>query len=208
MKPQANNKLNDQVRAFVAIELPAELKQSLAALQSQLRTALPKSSVRWSNIAQAHLTLVFLGNIPIAQIAAAKKAIETARLEQSSLLLSTAKPGCFPNCHRPRVLWLGLAGELSELHKLQAALQKHLDPLVPAKDKTSFKPHLTLGRVKSSDKDVLHTISQIMNRLEPPKPLSWPVRSLVLFKSELTPKGAHYSRLHSVELTAKDQSNS
>ena len=47
------------IRVFIALELPAEAKQTLDEVIQKLRTHLP-SNVRWFNPSGSHLTLTFL----------------------------------------------------------------------------------------------------------------------------------------------------
>lgn len=52
-----------QIRAFIAINLPAEVREKLERVQRELKSALADSDVRWTKPAQVHLTLKFLGDI-------------------------------------------------------------------------------------------------------------------------------------------------
>jgi 2'-5' RNA ligase len=52
----------EQIRSFIAIELPPEVRQALASIQGKLKAA-GGAPVRWTDPGSIHLTLKFLGDI-------------------------------------------------------------------------------------------------------------------------------------------------
>ena len=97
----------DEIRAFIAIELPDELKSMLRELENKLKT--PKSScARWVDPGAIHLTLKFLGNTGAKLLDELKRDVEAEVRKSQPLILETTETGCFPNTLRPRVFWLGL----------------------------------------------------------------------------------------------------
>ncbi len=54
----------EQVRCFIAIELPDEIKTGLKHLQAQLKSG-NQSWVKWVDPYGIHLTLKFLGNVAV-----------------------------------------------------------------------------------------------------------------------------------------------
>ncbi|MEE9201816.1 MAG: RNA 2',3'-cyclic phosphodiesterase, partial [Dehalococcoidia bacterium] len=101
----------EQLRLFVAVELPPEVREALAGLQGELR---PRGSpgVRWVGPEGIHLTLKFLGGVPRAQVAPVEEALRGAASGQAAFSLSLGMPGFFPHPHRPRVFWVGIEGEV------------------------------------------------------------------------------------------------
>jgi len=67
----------EQIRAFIAIELPQELRQGLEQLQARLKTA-NQPAVKWVNPNGIHLTLKFLGNIAAARTGEITQAMQQA----------------------------------------------------------------------------------------------------------------------------------
>ncbi len=54
------------VRAFLAIDLPEEIKETLGRIQSRLKNLLrgAERTIRWTRPSLIHLTLQFFGDIP------------------------------------------------------------------------------------------------------------------------------------------------
>lgn len=184
--------MDERQRLFIAIDLPAEVKALLRALQAQLGRE--TRAVRWADPDGTHLTLKFLGDVPVAQIDALIAGMEQAARTSRPLTLRTAAPGGFPNGQRPRVLWLGVAGELDELRALQAAVERTIAPLGYPTEQRPFAPHLTLGRSHKEPRPAeLAEIGRALAGLAAPSPVSFGVREVVLMRSELRPGGARYT---------------
>jgi 2'-5' RNA ligase len=99
--------------------------------------------------------------------------------------------GAFPNQQRPRVIWIGLQGDVDPLLELQRNLDHQFQSIGFPMEDRPFRAHLTLGRVKTSKGPIglPQAVSEIKVTGE------FRADSLVLFRSELTPKGAHYTKL-------------
>ena len=109
----------DTIRAFIAINPCEELVAKLDALQRKLDADLPPRAVRWVLPQHIHLTLKFLGNVDAQQLAALREAFAQACAGMAPFELGAARVGCFPNRARPRVIWIGLDGDLNALRELQ-----------------------------------------------------------------------------------------
>ncbi|WP_026370160.1 RNA 2',3'-cyclic phosphodiesterase [Kallotenue papyrolyticum] len=182
------------LRLFVAIDLASEVKALLRALQEQLRVrTLP---VRWIDPAGAHLTLKFLGATAPETLRALEPELERAVRGLRPFGLRTAGLGAFPSLRRPRVLWLGLDGELDALHAAQAAVEQALVPLGFPAEQRPFHPHLTLGRVRpDADAAQLAAIGQALATARLRRAVAFEVREIVLMRSELSRAGARYTPL-------------
>jgi 2'-5' RNA ligase len=190
----------EQIRSFVAIELPEELKLELAKLQSQLKTA-SRASVKWVDTRGIHLTLKFLGNVEAKQIPAIVEAIAKASQGIAPFHLEAAGTGVFPGQRQPRVVWVGLRGDVPVLLRLQEHLEAALVPLGFASEARSFTPHITLGRVRPEGLAIdKQNLAQAVTstQFEATTPLE--AKAVVLIKSQLTPSGAIYTRLDEVKL--------
>ncbi len=189
----------EKIRAFIAIELPEELKVSLTKLQNKLRTG-KEEAVKWVDPKGLHLTLKFLGSIPSQMVSEISQAISPVVRELRPFTLQIHGLGAFPSLKAPRVVWVGTGGDLQALLILQKRVDQALSPLGFETEK-AFSPHLTLGRVR--EKAPFRTrelLGQEINQLEVPKMPSLRVESLSLMRSTLTPSGAVYSRLASFAL--------
>jgi len=190
----------EQVRSFIAIELPDELKVGLAQLEAQLKLGKP-SSVKWVDPSGIHLTLKFLGNIAVGRISAITKAMEEATRELSPFQLKVTGLGVFPNLKRVQVAWVGIGGEVDKLGQLQQRIESNLVPLGFAAESRRFTPHLTLARLRDqASADERQRFGQLISSTKFEAVYTIKVDSLNLMRSQLTREGAIYSRLSSVGL--------
>lgn len=188
------------LRTFIAIELPAEVSRELAVLQQHLKTRGLK--LRWVKPGNIHLTLKFLGDIMPDDIQAIAPAIQAAAGATSPFDLVVQGLGVFPGSRRPRVLWSGLGGALTQLEQMYRCLEDALAERGIAREKRPFKGHLTLARIKGTV-DSRRLLSAIeAEGMFTPLPL--PVGELVLFQSRLQPTGAVYTPLSRARLARCD----
>jgi len=190
----------EQIRSFIAIELPEEAKEGLARLRKALERNEHKF-VKWVDPGGIHLTLKFLGNIPAKQVTEITKAIEEAAQGISPFHLEISGLGAFPNLKQARVFWVGISGELDKLSRLQQNIDSALAALGFAKEERPFVPHLTLARIRegaspperrSFGELVGSTIFEDKYHVE--------VEAVRLMRSQLMPAGAIYTCLSVVEL--------
>jgi 2'-5' RNA ligase len=184
------------IRTFIAIELPEATREALARVQEQLKQS--RAGVRWLNPGAIHLTLKFLGDIDPAQVEDLAAAMAQAVQSEPPLNLSAGGLGAFPNNRNPRVVWIGIIGEVERLVRIQARLEKALAPLGFPREERPFRPHLTLGRVKERRR--LRELTEAMASLALPGFNSFDVREIILYKSDLRPTGAIYTKLHHMPL--------
>jgi 2'-5' RNA ligase len=117
--------MNDSfIRAFVAIELPDEVKALLAAEQKALADGL--SGIKWVNPEGIHLTLKFLGNVPKSRLTEIERALKEATAGTGPMELCLAGRGAFPDSRRPEVVWLGLGGQTSKLAVLFQKIERSM----------------------------------------------------------------------------------
>jgi 2'-5' RNA ligase len=191
---EMESKTNSSVRLFIAIDLPSQVKTTLQRVQSSLRQH--DLAVRWVNPDNTHLTLKFLGEVQKSLIDALVEQITDVAARHQPIELQTDKLGVFPNHTRPRVVWLGLGGDLLALQRLQADVEQAVIPLGFAPEQRSFAPHLTLGRtIKDADKSRMQIIGQTVMRTHAPSPVQFDVKEIVLMRSHLYSSGARYTTL-------------
>ena len=97
-------------RAFIAIELPADVKDLIAANIERLKGLVPRE-VKWVDPRIAHLTLAFLGNVSDNRLPALSRIVDCVGGACPPFSIKAGPLGAFPNDRRPRVIWLGLEGE-------------------------------------------------------------------------------------------------
>jgi len=193
---------NDNLRIFIAIELPDNVKSGLASLVDTLRK--PRFGfVRWVNPQGIHLTLKFLGNVSPARIYEINRVIESAAKTSRKLSLDMSELGFFPNSRRPRVFWIGITGDLDILLKLQGEIDRGTEKLGFPGEKRPFSPHITLARINESSSPVnLADFVRDTEKLHFDQKLHIDVNSVSLMRSELLRTGARYSKLYETFMTA------
>ena len=185
------------IRSFIAVELPDMIREEIAKVQSVLKRA--GGDVRWVRPESVHLTLKFLGDVEEDAVEPLIEAAARAVAPHPVLDLSLKGIGVFPDRRKLRVVWLGLDGDIESLKLLQKDVEKAAAEFGFDPEKRPFRPHLTLGRVKSGRNrvDLLDQIDTIQPRI-----IEFTVRDLVYFKSVLKPSGAEYTVLGRLPLTS------
>jgi 2'-5' RNA ligase len=132
------------VRLFVALDLPADIRESVWRAAAPLRErAFP---VRWAASENFHLTLKFLGAVPDPRRAELQDALHAAVQGARAVPVSVEAFGAFPAADRPRVIWAAVGAEPG-LELLQHGVEQAFAPLGFPPEGRPFRPHLTLGRV-------------------------------------------------------------
>ena len=192
---------SETLRAFVAVELPEDVLAAVGRARRSLETRLAARAVRWTRPEGIHLTLKFLGDTPAASVPEIERRLQEALAGIPTFTLGLAPLGVFPNAHAPRVVWIGLSGDLPSLHAVRERVEEAIVPLGYPDDGRPFSPHLTLGRVAdfaspSDRRDVGAAVAEA----SPPPQVGFEVREVSLIRSELGPGGARYTRLCAVAL--------
>ena len=192
----------EQVRSFIAIELPDEVKSGLTQLQTQLKAG-KHSAVKWVDSRSSHLTLKFLGNIAADKIDKITKALEAAAQGLPPFHLKVNGLGVFPNLSRVQVAWIGINGEVSQLSQLQQRLESNLAPLGFAPESRPFTPHLTLARLRErASLEERQSFGRLIASTKFEAVYSFSVDAINLMRSQLSREGAVYSRIGSVGLNS------
>ncbi|MCL4265291.1 MAG: RNA 2',3'-cyclic phosphodiesterase [Anaerolineae bacterium] len=185
------------IRAFIAIELPLNIKQELGRISTALAGQLPPRAVRWVQPQNMHLTLRFLGDtarsgfgLAVTQLPHLGQQLDELAAHHAPFSLQLERLGCFPNPKRPRVIWTGVAGDLAALLAVKQELDERLAPLGWAVEDKPFSAHLTIGRVGDG------RLPSTLNWNLPVKPLPFVVANIHLIESQLTPKGPLYTVRH------------
>jgi 2'-5' RNA ligase len=186
--------MTETFRAFIAIDLPESVKSFLSEAQAALK--LYGFRVKWVLPQNIHLTLKFLGDTATADTNKIAKAMTLAARKCRMMSLTAKGIGIFPNVRRPRVIWAGLNGQLETLANLQQTLDAHLAGLGFARDTRAFKSHLTLGRVKG--KIASDPMKAAIDKLKEFESEPFETQQLILFKSELRPTGAVYTKVRRI----------
>jgi RNA 2',3'-cyclic 3'-phosphodiesterase len=170
------------MRLFFAVELPHEVHLALGRLRP-----VEDSDYRWAEPSLLHVTLAFLGEQPEERLEALKAVGAAAAQASSRGHLTLGEPGSFGTRKAPRVLWVGLDGDVVTLNALQSHVTKELLKAGFSLEDRAFSPHITLARRRDTA------------RTGPPD--NWPptlqkvqfeMDHLTLFQSRLSPRGPTY----------------
>jgi 2'-5' RNA ligase len=135
-----------------------------------------------------HLTLAFLGMVPLDRIADL-----TALLDEASLIGGPLRLDRYGRFHGPRIVWAGPSATPPWLDALHGWLWRALARRGCARPDESFRPHVSLlRRAAPGDLDALSA----------PEPLDWTPRRCVLAASAPSPAGSFYEILAERELRA------
>ena len=92
--------ISEPFRAFIAIDLPENIRSSLGEAQEILKAF--GFRAKWVPPQNIHLTLKFLGNIDSDYIDKITVAMTSTAENFNSVFLSAREIGVFPNIRRPR----------------------------------------------------------------------------------------------------------
>jgi len=140
-----------------------------------------------------HLTLKFLGEIQPRDLSDIDEVLRKIAASASPTRARLRGMGSFPHLRRPRVIWIGLEPDDDRLAALHSSLQEALQEIGFPREKRGFRPHLTLGRVrsgrgKSSLVEAVESNAEVdLGYLQ--------IDEVTLFESDLTPQGAIYTAL-------------
>ena len=182
-------------RLFLAINLPAEIKNELFNLVLKLQKANKNKPIKWVEKENFHLTLHFLGSVPEEKIDGINQTLEPiiANFPTLNFKLSDSI-NAFPDLSNPKVVFL----EMDELNdgktiELQKKTGDGLERLGFEIDERPFRLHLTLGRVKfKSNIQIPNFIIQ---------PSAFIIQTIDLMESNLTPQCPIYSIIKQYKLT-------
>jgi 2'-5' RNA ligase len=188
------------IRSFLAFELPVDIKRIITVVSDDGRQ-LPLN-VRWVNVGNIHLTVVFMGDVQEEQIKPIQDIVKDVCQGYGPFGISIKGIGLFGSRRNPRVLWIGLDGAIDRMACFKDDLQKGLRPFGIKDEKRRFKPHLTLGRFRKGARTGTHLddlLSKYHNLTSP----ECIIKKFALFKSDLRPEGAVYSKLNGWPLIGK-----
>jgi RNA 2',3'-cyclic 3'-phosphodiesterase len=176
----------------VAVKPPEDVLDAVAAAIEPARSL--RVGLRWEQRKRFHLTLQFLG--PVPQLAPVVEALAATAGRRAPFRFGLGGAGAFPKPARARVVWIGATTGGDELAGLAGAVGGALRPVGYEPDRKELHPHLTVARLKVPD-DVREVLAGIG-----PDPVGDPftVEELVLYQSELSPKGPTYTVLEQFPL--------
>jgi 2'-5' RNA ligase len=188
------------IRAFIAIDLSNEICQKLSMVLNDLQEVMGKLPVRWMPVKNIHLTIKFLGDVSSGDLDIIKELLLSETSRHSAFELQIGELGTFPSNRRPRVIWVGVEAP-SEMKALYHGIETETARLGYVPEGRPFSPHLTLGRVsRNASSGELSRIGEVVSSYKVGFLGITLVDSVHLYRSDLKPSGAIYTRLFSASM--------
>jgi len=183
------------IRTFIAVDISDKVRSGLGRLIDNLKKGVKFTPARpsWVRPESIHLTLKFLGNIEEEKAGSIGEALRKIAGETKPFTLRIRDLGVFPSQRRPRVLWCGVTKGEKQICHLQKMVDRAMAGFGFEKERRPFHPHLTLARIKSP-----RGTGALMNIVAGQRSVlvgECLIDRLILFRSELHPSGARYTRL-------------
>lgn len=175
------------MRLFVGLDIPSPVKANLENLLQILR---PAATLRWSPVANLHVTTKFIGQWPEPQLKELKAAL--AQIQAPRFNVAIRGLGWFPNPHSPRVFFAAIRANHS-LPQLAQTTDEFTRQLGVAKEDRKYSPHLTLARIQ--EKTDLSELRRKVAQLPSDDFGEFEAQAFYLYLSETGPRGSVYTKL-------------
>jgi len=178
-------------RTFLALDLEDSILDALREVARQLDS--PDARLRWVARDNLHVTLHFLGDVADEAISGVCDAVADAAGRVAAFDFDVRGIACMPPRGRVRMIWANVLdrdGRMGVLHELLRAALVRLGMRV---EDRRFRPHITLGRVRSiRDPQALRDAARAHRDEDFGRQRAG---ELVAYASELTPDGPIYTPL-------------
>jgi RNA 2',3'-cyclic 3'-phosphodiesterase len=180
------------VRLFIALDIPAEVRDQLSQYVDRVRPLAPDA--RWARIEQLHVTLKFIGEVTEATVAEIKAALVPVKSE--AFQVEFKETGFFPNPKSARVFWAGVHAP-EALPQLASAVESAVEKLGIAREKRAYHAHLTLARAPegSASRHCFRLLQERLSGEEPPQFGTMTAQEFFLYQSQIMRGGARYTKL-------------
>jgi len=181
-----------KIRTFLALELPQTVRNKLSTHTELISGHYKLQQIRWLPKENYHLTLSFMGNVENTLISSLQLNLEQKLSSKQAVHFRFSEITPFPFSGNPKIV-AAMMEYSDELMQLQHNTAKCVRSLGISLECRRFTPHVTLGRLKSrSRKKVAFQPQQMF--------FEGVSEKVVIFQSELTPKGAIYKSLGEISL--------
>jgi 2'-5' RNA ligase len=190
---QFDSPLNRRERVFLGIgPAPSEWAEALHLWRNQLDRRMPRD-IRWTSAENLHLTLRFFGSISQTDILTINGRLDLIAKSHRSFVMESMSLALFPEPDRPRVLAISIREQTLELFRLEQTIQRSTSEIGQPPEHRDFHAHVTFGRVISTVRAGL--IRSMWKEGASPELQDWPVKEILLFKSDLQKGGSVYTVL-------------
>jgi len=183
-------------RSFIAVELSTEIAGGVRRIQGGLRER--TAGVSWVRPEGIHLTLKFLGEVDPGRVEGIASRAEQGVKAIAPFTIGIRGCGGFPNPRNPRVIWIGVDDPSGQLKELQAQVEQGMEEMGFTREARAYTPHLTIGRLRSGKGK--GEVAQSLEAMKGCDLGTMEVREICLFRSQLKPTGAEYTKLKVIPL--------
>jgi 2'-5' RNA ligase len=190
------------MRLFVALAIPTEVREKIAALMRELRGA--DANPKWLNPDNLHVTLKFIGEVVPEKVPQIGDALAAVHI-QEQIIAEFSGIGFFPDARRPSVAWVGIQPP-QILSSLATEVNRALAPIGIAREEKPFMPHLTITRFKET-----RLSSALRAKIEEQKSRKFGTLTtdeFHLIESKRKPGGAEYTTLRSFRFAPEESKGS
>jgi len=188
--------MSESIRSFIAVKLNDEAHKAVTQAQTCLKQT--GCDVKWVAPNNIHLTLKFLGQVPLDKIDTVKGVLNHCLQSTESIETVLTGLGVFPRPQRPRVIWVGLEDKERKIQQLADLIETSLNKIGFPKEDRAFKSHITIGRVRSLKN--VKQLTQTMGKYPLPLGIKQTIEQITFFKSTLTSTGPIYEVLSETKL--------
>lgn len=180
-------------RVFVAIDLSDGAINAASSHIEHLKRRFPHVKARWIRPENLHVTLRFAGNIDAGELAGLQDRVARVAGTFDAPTVTVEKTGAFiRRKSRSNVLWLGISshtddGRAGVLEDLMARLDD--EDRGPVHHRS---PHLTIARLSDANAAQKMVDAHLAAAVGP---VSFKVPEIVIYQSELTPRGSIYTAI-------------
>ncbi|MDP8254025.1 MAG: RNA 2',3'-cyclic phosphodiesterase [Candidatus Kaelpia aquatica] len=185
------------LRTFIAIEIDDKTRTIISNIQNSFKKS--KADIRLIAPDNIHITLIFIGNIEATKVDEIRKELQNLISSTKVFKILPKDIGCFPNTKNPKILWIGIKDGAEKLIELNKKIKLLLDGCKITTDDRDFHPHITIGRVKSSNN--IDALKATLLNFSEQSFQQIAVERISLIKSNLTPAGPQYKTITRWELS-------
>jgi len=184
-------------RLFIAADISNEARKFASNMIASLRADFPVNAVSWSKPENLHITIKFLGETEEAAENRLIERLSSIAASYQTFNLRLEKPEMLGK----RVVSVAVRSDSPTVFSLEMVIDTELVRLGFPREGRRFHPHLTLARIRQPEGTHLFTKRFLKTQIEP---LSFDVREIVLYESELRPGGSIYRKVDTFKLSASE----
>ncbi len=185
-------------RIFIAINLPKKIKKELVKKREEIRANFETDPINWVAEENLHITLAFLGSIKGLMLKEIER--ELQKIELSSFQFNLDNVEYIPSRKEAKMIWsTGSGKKINKLKETVDGLLRSIERLKYSPNSRSFRPHVTLGRVRSFQfkKQPLEEIPLLEDEFVD---LVFNIESVDIMESKLKSSGAEYKKIKIIKL--------